>query len=190
MKHFFLSIIMIGCLQWSLHAQNLLWESNAGAQVRNNPTFREAASSSSLSLTNFDNDRFPDVPTQVIYRDSLFFRISRGIEGVEPLQFEIQVGTSKVYDDVTFLGFSTTAVTNAANKDERFNEIVLGLTKGENIIGILIAFQMEGSQEFSAVEVLPDNAYRFLSTDDFNDDQIQEFLIFNLDERKVQLWQF
>jgi len=184
MKNLFLLFALVIAFQTSGQAQSLIWESSSGARIRNNPAVGDAINNSNLSPSNFDNDGFGDVVILSIYRDSLFFRIN-----TSDIEYLGHLDTDWPEEDVVFLGFAEDPHAPGQG-DPDFNPLLFGRQQGNRIIGVLVAFKSPGSNQFEAITLERGFSYAFLSIDDFDDDNISEIFLYNLDEKKVQLWQF
>ncbi len=166
-------------------AQTKLWESAPGARLRNNPVLEEASNASSLSSSNFDNDGFGDVVTSAIYRDSLFFKINtKNFE----FEWDAPIETSS-NEQVYFMGFSENPILNGQG-DPGFNQFLFSVEKNGRIIAILIGFKDSGSNSFTLQEFNIGADYAFLSALDHNQNGITDFLIYNANERRIQLWEY
>lgn len=175
--------LVLACSCTCLSSQSLIWESDENVRPRSVNLSSFIFSQSDVLSNDFNGDGPVDVVTGVIYRDSLFFRIN-------VLDDFIDFWADDAYFSASsqFLGYLKIPDIAGEFADDN-RPLVFGTTDGNNIIGILIAkLSPDGeSVTFESLEVGAD--YRFLSFTDFNDDGVVDFLLFNRDEKRVQVWQ-
>ncbi len=184
MKTVHLLFLFLITFQWAA-AQTKIWESAPGARLRNNPVLEDATNASILSSSNFDNDGFGDVVTSAIYRDSLFFIINTK-------DFEFEWGTpaeTSSNESIYFLGFSEDPILDGQG-DSAFNQFLFSVERNGRIIAILIGLKDSGGNSFTFREFDIGANYRFLNALDHNQNGITDFLIYNVDERRIQLWEY
>lgn len=193
MKHLLL-IVGTSLLCTQSYTQTLLWESTDQVRPRtfdlNAVTAGGAVANefSVLNLDNFDNDGEPDLVTIEQHQ-------SGGVITVIPtsaveLHFDIEFVSPE--GPYKFLGFLD-APAASCSAEETTNQILVGRQEGNRIIGILVGFcpyTAQGIQEMETQELDIGSNYAFMGAYDLDNDDQAEFLLYNAETRKVQLWAF
>lgn len=179
-------------------AQQKKWESDKTARITS-PRIQDLIKNSNLSATNFDNDDIADIVTLgrelSMYVDSFwYFKVMPSIniqpEIVSCLDYHkvlpSSFGNFEIQDqDLIFLGFAEQPL--KAQSNSPYNDAVLGVQNNGRIIAIIIAeFPSQGEASFAYYDAA--TPYIYLSSGDYDDDGRSEFLIYDPDSRKLQLW--
>lgn len=191
-------LLVLVCISTSF-CQQKQWESDQIVRIAN-PRIQDLIKNSNLSATNFDNDGIADFISlgkdDLSFEfDSLFYvkltpsTISQGdiyscldYYKVLPSSF----GNFEIQDkDIIFLGFAEQPL--EAQTDSPYNDAVLGVQNNDRIIAIIIAeFPSEGEATFKFYDgPFP---YMYLSSGDYDDDGLSEFLLYDPESRKLQIW--
>lgn len=177
-------LLVLACCSTHATSQSLVWESDENVRPRFANLSSLIFSESDVLTNDYDNDGFVDIVAGGIYRDSLPFLYINATGGL--IQFTLN---DPFFSSSKFLGYLKIPDISGEFSDDN-RPLVFGNMEGNNIIGILMAkLSPDGdSVNFQSLEIGAD--YRFLSFSDFDDDGIVDFLLFNRDERRLQVWQF
>jgi len=176
--------LVLACSCTYLSGQSLIWESEENVRPRSLNLSSFIFSQSDVLTDDFNDDDFVDVVTGVIYRDSLFY-LMKIMDDIVQFSADDAFFSSSTQ----FLGYLK--IPDIAGESIVGNRpLVFGNSDGGNIIGILVA-KLSADQESVSFQPLDiGSAYRFLSFTDFNEDGVADYLLFNRDEKRLQVWQF
>jgi hypothetical protein len=189
-------LILVGALLFCTHShtQTLLWESTDQVRPRDFDLNAVAAGGaianefSVLDLHNYDNDGQPDLVT--IENDQSGGVITVLPTSAKELHFDVQFASPE--GPYKFLGFLNTPAQECSS-EESPNQLLIGQEKNGRIIGILVGFcpyTVQGVSDMQTEELDIDANYAFMGAYDLDNNGRAEFLLFNADVRKVQLWSF
>lgn len=194
-----LIILLIISIQISF-GQTKCWESPQEVRI-SSPKVVNAIKNSNLSATNFDNDGVSDFifwgRDGVVYNDSLpYFKISSSLVPQTEIASSIDYkellpsnfGNFEIQDSCfVFLGFAGQPL--KADKESSYNEVVIGLENNEQLVAILIGtVSNQGKLSFDYYDAA--TPYIFLSSGDYDDDGLSEFLMYDPNSNKLQLWKY
>ncbi len=180
-------LLALACCSTYATSQSLVWESDENVRPRFANLSSLIFSESDVLTNDYDNDGLVDIVAGGIYRDSLPFLYLNSTGGL--IRFTLNDPFFSSSSSSQFLGYLKIPDISGEFSDDN-RPLVFGNTEGNNIIGILIA-KLSADQESVSLQSLDIGAdYRFLSFTDFNDDGAVDFLLFNRDERRLQVWQF
>lgn len=192
MKHL---LLFLGTLLLCIpgRAQYLLWESTDQIRPRQfdlqQITAGDASSDefSILDLHNYDHDGQPDLVT--IENNQSGGVITVIPSSAKELHFDMHFASPE--GPYKFLGFLSTPAVSCSSTTT--NQLLLGKQSGNRIIAILVGFCPTTEQGESSIQTrqldIGDN-YAFMGAYDLDNNGQAEFLLFNADLQKVQLWSF
>lgn len=198
--HILYCLLLIISLQTGF-CQQKQWESAKAFRITN-VRLQDAIKNTNLSATNFDNDGIADFVStgrDLIggWADSLWYlKVTPSInlqpEIVNCLDYEKILPLSyRNFDiedsDLIFLGFADQPL--KANHESPYNDAIIGIQNNGRIIGIIVAtFPSQGEATFEFYDAA--SPYIYLSSGDYDDDGLSEFLIYDQESRKLQLWEY
>jgi|GEM_PF-6321499 len=193
MKHL---LLFVGTLLLCIpgRAQDLLWESTDQVQPRLFDLQQISAGGaivnefSILNPDDYDRDGQPDLITM---EEST----SGGVITIIPTsgkQIIFDSNFSSPEGPYKFLGFLESPA-QMCSSDNAPNQLLIGQERNGRIIGILVGFcpsTDQGEPDMQTEELDIGANYAFMGAYDLDDNGQAEFLLFNADLKKVQLWSF
>jgi len=176
--------MVLACSCTYLSSQSLIWQSEENVRPRFGNLQSFIFSQSDILSDDQDGDGLVDVVTSAIYRDSLFY-VVRFIDDVTQFWADDTYYSSSSQ----FMGYLK--IPDIAGESIAGNRpVVFGDYDGNKIIGILIAKFSEDRESVSFQPLVIGAEYRFLSYTDFNGDGVVDFMLFNQEDKRLQVWQF